>query len=247
MSGLKGTGGLSVWAGLMKCPLNIIRTLIPFLQGTTGSSLAKYSLLRSEQLSNTIRYDSPLFSGVRFGLTYTLGADDHDRTISRDIFNDGFGVSLRYENGPLFLTGNFSRQADSDRSYVWNLGGAWDFDPVRLSLGYQKSNLKDLSVLNLDDIDSPVTQKTWLLGLQYKVGAGTVNASYNRATVDGTVHGNANKYALGYTYDLSKRTSLYAVVSYLDSDNGYVASLNNDMGTENTSITGVQFGMTHNF
>ena len=56
---------------------------------------------------------------------------------------------------------------------------------------------------------------------------------------DGTVHGNANKYALGYTYDLSKRTSLYAVVSYLDSDNGYVASLNNDMGTENTSITGV--------
>lgn len=111
MSGLKGTGGLSVWAGLMKCPLNIIRTLIPFLQGTTGSSLAKYSLLRSEQLSNTIRYDSPLFSGVRFGLTYTLGADDHDRTISRDIFNDGFGVSLRYENGPLFLTGNFSRQA----------------------------------------------------------------------------------------------------------------------------------------
>ena len=79
------------------------------------------------------------------------------------------------------------------------------------------------------------------------MGAGTVNASYNRATVDGTVHGNANKYALGYTYDLSKRTSLYAVVSYLDSDNGYVASLNNDMGSEKTSITGVQFGMTHNF
>lgn len=245
--GLEGNWGAFRLGRVNEMSVEYYTDIDPFLQGTTGSSLAKYSLLRSEQLSNTIRYDSPLFSGVRFGLTYTLGADDHDRTISRDIFNDGFGVSLRYENGPLFLTGNFSRQADSDRSYVWNLGGAWDFDPVRLSLGYQKSNLKDLSVLNLDDIDSPVTQKTWLLGLQYKVGAGTVNASYNRATVDGTVHGNANKYALGYTYDLSKRTSLYAVVSYLDSDNGYVASLNNDMGTENTSITGVQFGMTHNF
>lgn len=220
----------------------------PFMQGSTGSSLAKYSLLRSEQLSNTIRYDSPSLSGVSFGLTYTLGADDHDSVVSRDIYNDGFGVSLRYENGPLFLTGNFNRQADSDRSYVWNLGGAWDFNPVRVSLGYQKSNLKDLSALNLTDIDSPISQKTWLVGLQYKVGAGTINASYNRANVDGTAHdGKANKYALGYTYDLSKRTSLYAVVSYLDSDNGYVASLNNDMGSENTSITGVQFGMTHNF
>ncbi len=245
--GLQGNWGAVRLGRVNEMSVEYYTEVDPFLQGSTGSSLAKYSLLRSEQLSNTIRYDSPSWSGFGFGLTYTLGADDHDRSIGRDIFNDGFGVSLRYENGPLFLTGNFSRQADSDRSYVWNLGGAWDFDPVRLSLGYQKSNLKDLSVLNLDDIDSPVTQKTWLVGLQYKVGAGTVNASYNRATVDGTVHGNANKYALGYTYDLSKRTSLYAVVSYLDSDNGYVASLNNDMGAENTSITGVQFGMTHNF
>lgn len=246
--GLEGNWGAVRLGRVNEMSVEYYTEVDPFLQGSTGSALAKYSLLRSEQLSNTIRYDSPVFSGVRFGLTYTLGADDRDRAISRDIFNDGVGVSLGYENGPLFLTGNFSRQADSDRSYVWNLGGAWDFDPVRLSLGYQKSSLKDLSVLNLDDIDSSVTQKTWLVGLQYKVGAGTVNASYNRATVGGTAHnGSASKYALGYTYDLSKRTSLYAVVSYLDSDNGYVASLNNDMGSENTSITGVQFGMTHNF
>ena len=246
--GLEGNWGAVRLGRVNEMSVEYYTEVDPFLQGSTGSALAKYSLLRSEQLSNTIRYDSPVFSGVRFGLTYTLGADDRDRAISRDIFNDGVGVSLGYENGPLFLTGNFSRQADSDRSYVWNLGGAWDFDPVRLSLGYQKSSLKDLSVMNLDDIDSSVTQKTWLVGLQYKVGAGTVNASYNRATVGGTAHnGSASKYALGYTYDLSKRTSLYAVVSYLDSDNGYVASLNNDMGSENTSITGVQFGMTHNF
>ncbi len=220
----------------------------PFLQGSTGSSLAKYSLLRSEQLSNTIRYDSPEWSGVQFGLTYTLGANDRGRHTGRDIFNDGFGVSLRYDNGPLFLTGNVSRQADSDRSWVWNVGGMWDFHPIHVSLGYQESRLKDLSVLNMDGIDSPVRQKTWLAGLQYKVGAGTVNASYNRAFVDGTAHdGSASKYAIGYTFDLSKRTSLYAVVSYLDSDNGYVAGLNNDMGSENTSITGIQFGMTHHF
>ncbi len=246
--GLEGNWGAFRLGRVNEMSVEYYTEVDPFLQGSTGSSLAKYSLLRSEQLSNTIRYDSPVFSGMQFGLTYTLGTDGHDRNFSRDILNDGFGVSLRYENGPLFLTGNFSRQADSDRSYVWNLGGAWDFDPVKLSLGYQKSNLKDLSVLNLDDIDSPVKQKTWLVGLQYKLGAGTVNASYNRASVDGTAHdGNANKYALGYTYNLSKRTSLYAVASYLDSDNGYVASINNDMGTENTSITGVQFGMTHNF
>ena len=149
--GLQGNWGAVRLGRVNEMSVEYYTEVDPFLQGSTGSSLAKYSLLRSEQLSNTIRYDSPSWSGFGFGLTYTLGADDHDRSIGRDIFNDGFGVSLRYENGPLFLTGNFSRQADSDRSYVWNLGGAWDFDPVRLSLGYQKSNLKDLSVLNLDD------------------------------------------------------------------------------------------------
>ena len=45
------------------------RMLDPFNQYGVGASLAKANLLRSEQLSNTVRYDSPLWSGFGFGAT----------------------------------------------------------------------------------------------------------------------------------------------------------------------------------
>lgn len=234
----------------------------PFLQGSTGAALSTYNLLRSEQLSNTIRYDSPEWAGFTFGLTYTLGADTHDKPagIDSDIYNDGYAASLRFDNGLVFLTANFNRQADSGKSFVWNLGGAYRLGNARISLGYQKSQLKNLSSILTDDgasplgVDlagdpgTPVNQEEWLLGFQYAIGAGTINASYNRASLDKTARdGNVNKYALGYTCDLSKRTQLYGVVSYTDSDNEYVGSLYNNNGAARDSVTGVQLGITHTF
>jgi predicted porin len=53
---------------------------------------------------------------------------------------------------------------------------------------------------------------------------------------------NALKYAIGYTYNLSKRTSVYGMVAYDDVDKklvGYVA--------DKESTFGVQVGMTHKF
>lgn len=68
------------------------------------------------------------------------------------------------------------------------------------------------------------------------------------ASVDKTAHdGDVNKYALGYTYDLSKRTQLYGMVSYTDSDNSFVGSIYNNNGAERESVTGVQVGITHSF
>lgn len=79
-------------------------------------------------------------------------------------------------------------------------------------------------------------------------GRGTVNASYNRAPVDKTAHdGDVDKYAPGYTCDLSKRTQLYGMVSYTDSDNSFVGSIYNNNGAKRESVTGVQFGITHSF
>ena len=226
--------------------------LDPFLQAATGSALAKYNLLRSEQLSNTVRYDSPEFAGFVVGLTYTLSADDHKKPVgvNSDIYNAGFGGSLRYSNGPVSLMTNYNRQADSNKSFVWNIGGAYTLGDWRFSAGYQGSQLKNLSLIpDLDlGVDTPINQKEWLLGVQYHIGQGTINASYNRASVDKTAHdGDVNKYALGYTYDLSKRTQLYGMVSYTDSDNSFVGSIYNNNGAERESVTGVQVGITHSF
>ncbi len=251
--GLEGAWGWIRLGRVNEMSVEYYTEIDPFLQGSTGAALSTYNLLRSEQLSNTIRYDSPEWSGFSFGLTYTLGADDRNKAgvvTDNDVLNEGFAGSLRYDSGPLFLTANYNRQADSDKSYVWNLGGAYRVGDVRISLGYQNSHLKNLSAITDLDLGlaTPINQKEWLVGFQYAIGAGTLNASYNRASVDRTENdGDVNKYALGYTYDLSKRTQLYGVVSYTDSDNDDVGSLYNSNGAARDSVTGVQVGVTHSF
>jgi predicted porin len=232
----------------------------PFEQGTTGSTLSKYSRLRSEQQSNTIRYDSPDWKGLAFSGSFTLQDDDHDRPYG-DIYNYGFAGSLRYDNGPLQMAANYSRQADSGDSYVWNAGIAYKFGPARLSIGYQMSRLKDLKGLadptvnpeNPEDFES-MKQREWMIGLTYEIGPGVFKLSYNRGKISDRERvdseratGDANKYAIGYTYELSKRTSIYGVLSYTDSDNRHVAGVYHNNGAEKESVAGIQLGMTHHF
>lgn len=238
------------------------RMLDPFNQNGVGSGL--YTLLDSEANSDTIRYDSPNWQGFGFGASYTLGGDTQSNDILDEYGNDGFAVNLKYDNGPILLLANYDRLADSSDSYKWDLGGAYKFGgswgSLRVSAGYEDATLKISDFGFNDDIE----QKNWLVGLQYKTGVHTVNASYNRGKVewnDVNVDSKVNKYSLGYTYDLSKRTSLYANVSYLDADDGIGAAVYsngelstrlgyaglNENGSESDSITSVQVGITHRF
>ena len=94
-----------------------------------------------------------------------------------------------------------------------------------------------------------IRQKDWIVGLMYTAGPHTLKASYNRGDLDskGDYDGNMNRYALGYTYSMSKRTSLYAIMAYTDSDDEAVGSIYNTNGVESGSVTGVQFGINHRF
>ena len=223
--------------------------LDPFNQYGVGASLAKANLLRSEQLSNTVRYDSPSWSGFGFGATYTLGQNSKGSTPSAlfydQIGNDGWAVNLKYDNGPILLLANYDRAADSNDSYTWNVGGAYNYAGFKVSLGYQDSRLK----LFEDGGEGAFKEKDWIVGLQYKTGPHTIGASYNRGKVEvaGTgIDGSTNKYALGYTYNMSKRTSVYANVAYTDNDEE-IAGYYNLNGSNRDSVTGVQIGLTHKF
>ena len=234
------------------------RRIDPFNQYGVGASLSKTPLY-SEQLSNTIRYDSPNWKGFSFGATYSLGADDHDNIDYKLNGNDGFAVNLKYDNGPLLLLANYDRLADSNKSWLWNAGAAYQWQNLTFSVGYQDSTLK---LLDFDedagDIDHyGIKQKNWLVGLQYKTGPHTVSASYNYGRVKTEGNSNkVNKYALGYTYSLSKRTSLYANIAWSDYDNEWLSNYyRNDMAVmndseneaANASVTGIQIGITHRF
>ncbi len=251
--GLEGNWGKVRFGRVQEISYEYFLTLDPFEQGTTGASLALYNRTHSEQLSNTARYDSPEWNGLGVSASFTLAGDDHDLPPGDDKTNYGFAGSVHYDNGPLVLMLNYNRLADSNKSWVWNIGGGYTFGPARVTVGYQSSKFKNQAtdLYNSDqEYFAAMDQEEWIVGLTYEIGPGSVKLAYNRASIDNWKDGkdgDVNKYALGYTYNLSKRTSLYGVASYTDSDNKEVGSIYNNNGTSRESVTGFQIGMTHNF
>lgn len=246
---------------LNELPTETFRKLDPFNQFGVGSMLLGSQ--RSTRISDTVRYDSPNFSGFKFGASYSLGKntdkDSRDNAGTQlklaDADNDGYAVSLNYSNGPLYAVANWSRLADSKDSSVWNLGAFYKFGPAKVSLGYEKTHDKGYKLGSAKALKES-TQDNWILGLQYAIGAGRINASFSYMDIDHARDWNDSKdikkYSLGYEYDLSKRTTLYAMVSYSDFEDEAVSSFyrkskDSDTVATDDSITGVQIGITHKF
>ncbi len=267
-----------------------IRKFDPFYQYGVGAMLEGNQ--RMPRIDNTIRYDSPNWNGFHFGASYSLGGNTDSDSISGDpestpgagdstgmrnvkdngADNDGYGVMLGYDNGPLALVANWSRLADSKKSSVWNLGAAYRFGDAKVELLYQQTKDKGWAVGDRSnwndaasdfrtwmatrdaatqaewaDIDE-IKEKQWLLGLEWKLGPGRLNASAQWMEVEvggGDVSDkDIYKYAIGYTYDLSKRTAIYGNVAYTDYDDEEVAQL---YGDTDDGTYGVQIGITHKF
>ena len=246
--GLKGNWGHVRLGRVPDMSAHTFTLVDPFDQNGIVTSFSVYNFLHSMYLSNSIRYDSPSFSGASFGVTYTLGSDGHGNTALDEFVkaygNDGYALNLFYDNGPLVLLANFERVADSNDSFYWNVGGTYQLDAWKFFLGYEQSTFKSLG----DFYPVRGNQKEWLAGLQYRSGVHLWSASYNRGELDNSAHdGHINKYALGYAYDLSKRTQLYANVVYMDSSNEYIGSVYNSNGQARDSMNGVEFGVMHKF
>ncbi len=270
--GLKGDNWGAVRLGrINEITTEYVRKLDPFNQYGVGGMVE--STQRSARISDTVRYDSLNWNGFHFAASYSLGRDKDDylyKDTTPSFDNDGYAVGLMYDNGPVMLQGNWSRVADSNDSYSWNLGGWYKFGPARVSLAYEQTRDKGAKhgMLSSEEIAGKIgsakgiesKQQNWLLGLQWALGPGKLNASFNYAKVDdvsvasfagGGAYAGWNggskdlkKYAIGYTYDLSKRTSIYGVVAYNDFEDEQIA---NFYGYDDDSVTGVQVGITHKF
>ena len=266
--GLAGDWGRVRFGRIDELTTETIRSFDPFGQYGVGSMI--YSTQRSESIDNTVRYDSPNWGGFSFGLSYSLGSntknDNWDDTLQGQD-NDGWGINLSYDNGPLALTGNFSRLADSDKSRVWNLAAAYRFGDARVSLLYENTRDKGWKLAKSSDslaeqgglfpgpVNAESKQQVWLLGLEWGIGPGELDASvqyfrlkpYEGGEPQADTRSNW-KYALGYTYNLSRRTAAYAQTSYTRYNKGddyFTGEWYH--GLKRGSVTAFQLGVTHRF
>lgn len=219
----------------------------PFEQNAIVSSFTNNNYLHTVFLPNSVRYDSPVFSDTQFGVTYSLGShgrgDTEAARFARMYGNDGFAFNVLYDNGQLNLLANYDRLADSNNSFLWNAGIVYKSGPWKFTLGYEQSTFKSMEGFMVRG-----NQKEWLTSVRYVTGPHVWTTTLNRGELHGSPHdGHADKLAVGYGYNFSRRTQLYANVVCIGSSNDTIGSVYNSNRAARDFMTGVQFGITHLF
>lgn len=179
------------------------------------------------------------------------------------------GGRFGYANGPLDVALAYGSSTVGDNYFAGvttkvntlNLGASYDFGPVKLFGEVSKiKNKNDYEVTPLAGGRPDIDLTGYLLGVTVPVGAGLIRASYSHVKIDNNLpfdyfnpannlDPKANKLAIGYVHNLSKRTALYATIARISNKNtagyttggpGFYAA-----GTTFTpkSATGYDFGI----
>jgi GBP family porin len=218
---------------------------------------------------NMVMYQTPNFSGFQFGVGYsfnTSGAQSWDIDDQVDTNNKGVTAGLRYANGPIGVALTYDRIsndsvetfAGTDKIQAWNVGFSYDFEVVKLHLGYGQTRDGWIDADTFGGFVSPGTGRfggttaggnyfhndydanLYTVGVSAALGAGRIMAAWNMADfddVDGQSFDKQNVYSIGYTYNLSKRTNVYALGSYAKDLYGF----------DDTKSTVVGVGLRHQF
>jgi predicted porin len=165
-----------------------------FVQGDTG-------------FSNSIRYTTPNFSGLSADFAYSAG---NERDVAPTGTNKAFDANVLYFSGnwsgtAAYRTINLDAVGLTSKQDSYLLGGAYDFAMAKLYAQYQSSKF--------DTGASTTTSKTYQLGVAVPAGPGAVlfSLAHSKFDVPLATGDKRDTWALGYDYNLSKRTDLYAV------------------------------------
>ncbi|NDZ18826.1 porin [Variovorax sp. WS11] len=184
------------------------------------------------------------------------------------------GGRFGYANGPLDVAAGYGATTIGDNFYAGtttnaktaNVGASYDFGVVKLFGEYSKTK-KEVEQDSLLFTSTPdVDLKGYLLGATVPVGPGLIRVSFSQVKYDfnlpftflGTDDPKANKFALGYVHNLSKRTALYATVARIRNKNGANVTVGGPAFVTSTTLapgqaftpktsTGYDFGIRHAF
>lgn len=200
--------------------------------------------------------------GFKVSLMGNTGDDDSNAKWSdRDHY---YGLGVSYESGPLALAAiaemrKYDRAADwadNDDSWTFTVAAAYDFEVVRPSFVYQHaSKTREFAAGVISD--AAYNFDSFMLGATAPLGQGTLRASiqYVKGENDAVSdeEGSATILGLAYTYDMSKRTTLYGAAFYSVGGDG----LDKDLGTNEMAFglmdraeynsVGFGVGLVHTF
>ena len=207
--------------------------------------------------------------GFKVSLMGNTGDDDSSKAkwSDRDHY---YGLGVSYENGPLALAAiaemrKYDRPAgwsDNDDSWIFTVAAAYDFEVIRPSFVYQHASKTrefggEFGANYPSESSGAYNFDSFMLGATAPLGQGTLRASvqYVKGENDAVSdeEGSATILGLAYTYDMSKRTTLYGAAFYsvggdgLDKDLGANDKEFGLMGRADYNSVGFGVGLVHTF
>lgn len=227
------TGGFgTVNLGRQYNPLDIAKaTVDPFGEGHEGS--ATNLIGYPTRMNNAIYYTSPSIGGVTGEIAYGMGEVAGNSAANRQL-----GLSMSYTQGPLYVAlahHSINDVTGSNSNKITFLGGTYNFGLATVALAFDVN--RDGGAIDANDT---------LVGVTVPLGVGSVMASYIRHNDKTALNQDANQVAVGYTYNLSKRTMLYTSYGRISNSNGAAFTVGNAI-EGGSGTRGVALGVVHRF
>ena len=173
------------------------------------------------------------------------------------------GGRVGWAGGPVNVAGAYSRTRipGNDDFRLWNIGASYALPFVKLSALYHRADYRPSGLDNR-------SIKAWAVGANVPLGQGEIRATYQRSDMSGgrdtgviatsdiglRNQDDARQYAIGYIYNLSKRTAVYADVGRLQnrglsqlSISGGTMSGSNFGTVADRNSTALALGVRHSF
>jgi predicted porin len=218
--GLSGDDFGSVNVGRYKSLTYIYGAQVdPFMDGLLGKSdlMLKINSVRD----NSVTYTSNSMSGFTFAAQYGFGEKAGNATANRVT-----SLAGSYANGPLVANIVWDETKDTNGNLSVSgketgkrllAGASYDFgkDFYGVKLNAMFEEIKGaVSLTNLTE----TKESLYVLGASIKDGASTFIGSYTSSKMKTTANADSSRVALGYTYDLSKRTNLYTSLARVENN-----------------------------
>ncbi|MFT3718893.1 porin [Pseudorhodoferax sp.] len=224
----------------------------PFGDNGVGSTLLTNTRMGlggpvATRVGNSATYFTPNFGGF-YGAVQAYRGEQPAGTNHSN--GNGYGARIGYKNGPLDVGLSYAKTdyaADAADYRVgdikdWGLGASYDFGMASVMAAYRKQEVNNAAFGDPEGTG-------YIVGAKVPVGAGEIRASWSRFETEFTgVDAKADKFALGYVHNLSKRTAVYTTFAYVKNKGGAGVALNGaTLTSANDNSKGLDIGLRHVF
>jgi predicted porin len=193
-------------------------------------------------MNNTLWYTSPKFGPITIDAAFSLLGEERVPGQSQPRH---LGLVASYDTGPLHAalsyanTENHPAIAPGDAT-AWTIGGAYDFKSFVIGALWEMAAT--------DTGGSSVDSDYWRVALMVPFGQHELH--FNYGLVDADNDAGATQWTIGYNYNITKTTKVYAFYTMVDNDNNgnFVMNSTSTAGAATgAEYSSIAVGFRHNF